>query len=63
MQINLSEEIIKTVCIALRTEKSHLECLLRFVECGKAAKEKEEEFKSKLAEVEETLQVFEELLQ
>ena len=61
MQINLSEETIKTVCKALRIEKNHLEGLLIKVECGKAAKGKEEEFKSKLAEVEEALQVFEEL--
>ena len=63
MQINLSEETIKTVCRALRSEKSGLQGMLRRVDVGTAAKEKEEEFKSKLAEVEEALQVFEELLQ
>lgn len=63
MQINLSEETIKTVCKALRINKNHLEGLLIKVECGKAAKEKKEEFESKLAEVEDALQIFEELTQ
>ena len=61
MQINLSEETIKTVCKALRIEKNHLEGLLIKVECGRVAKEKKEEFKNKLVEVEDALQIFEEL--
>ena len=43
MQINLSEETIKTVCSALITRKNTLEGLLIKIECGKAAKEKKEE--------------------
>lgn len=61
MQINLSEETIKTVCRALRSEKNILQGMLRRIECGTAAKEKEEDFKKKLVEVEDALQVFEEL--
>ena len=63
MQINLSEETIKTVCRALRSKKNTLEGMLRRVEVGTASKEKEKEFKSELAEVEDALQVFEELTQ
>ena len=61
MQINLSEEIIKTVYRALKSEKNSLQGMLRRVEAGTAAKKKEEEFKNQLAEVEDALQVFEEL--
>ena len=61
MQINLSEETIKTVYRALKTEKNGLQGMLRRVEAGTAAKGKEEEFKNQLAEVEDALQVFEEL--
>lgn len=61
MQINLSEETINTVCRALRNNKSGLQGMLRRVDVGTATKEKEEEFKSKLAEVEDALQIFEEL--
>ena len=53
MQINLSEETIKTVCRALRSEKNNLQGMLRRIEVGTASKEKEEEFKSKLAEAED----------
>lgn len=63
MQINLSEETIKTVCGALRSKKNGLEGMLRRIEVGTASKEKEEEFKNELAEVEDALQVFEELTQ
>ena len=63
MQINLSEETIKIVCRALRSDRNTLQSMLRRVEVGTAAKEKEEEFKSQLAEVEDALQVFEELTQ
>lgn len=61
MQINLSEKTIKTVCRELRNNKRSLEGMLRRVEAGTAAKEKEEVFKSQLAEVEDALQIFEEL--
>jgi hypothetical protein len=60
MQVNLSEETIKTVCRALRSEKNNLQGMLRRIEVGTASKEKEEVFKSHLAEVEDALQVFEE---
>jgi hypothetical protein len=63
MQINLSEETINTVCRALRSDKNNLQAMLRRIEVGTASKEKEEEFKSKLAEVEDALRVFEELTQ
>lgn len=63
MQINLSEETIKTVCRALRNDKNNLQGMLRRIEVRTASKEKEEEFKRKLAEVEDALQVFEELTQ
>lgn len=63
MQINLSEETIKTVCKALRSNKNTLQGMLRRIEVGTAAKEKEEESKNQLAEVEDALQVFEELTQ
>ena len=63
MQINLSEETIKTVCRALRSEKNNLQGMLKRIEVGTASKEKEEEFKSKLAEAEDALQIFEELTQ
>ena len=61
MQINLSEDTIKTVCKSLRSEKNTLQGMLRRIECGTASKEKEEVFKNHLAEVEDALQVFEEL--
>ena len=61
MQINLSEETIKTVCRALRSEKNNLQGMLKRIEVGTASKEKEEEFKSKLAEAEDALQIFEEI--
>ena len=62
MQINLSEETIKTVWKALTTRKNYLEGMLIRVECGTALKEKEEDFKIMLAEVEEALQVFDEII-
>lgn len=62
MQINLSEETIKTVWKVLTLRKNYLEGMLIKVECGRALKEKEEDFKIMLAEVDEALQVFEELI-
>ena len=62
MQINLSEETIKTVWKALTTRKNYLEGMLIKIECGRALKEKEEYFKIMLAEVEEALQVFDEII-
>lgn len=61
-KVDLSEETIKTVCRALRSEKNNLQGMLRRIEVGTASKDKEE-FKSKLAEAEDALQIFEELTQ
>ena len=62
MQINLSEETIRTVWKALTFRKNHLEGMLIKVECGSASKENEEYFKIMLSEVEEALQVFDEII-
>ena len=62
MQINLSEETIRTVWKALTIRKNHLEGMLINVEFGSASKEKEEDFKIMLSEVEEALKVFEEII-
>lgn len=62
MQINLTEETIKTVWKALTIRKNYLKSMLIKVEFGTALKEKEEDFKIMLIEVEEALQVFEELI-
>ena len=59
MQINLSEEIIKTVWKSLTFRKIHIESIL---ECGRVSKEKEAVFKIMIAEVEEALQVFDEII-
>ena len=61
MQINLSEEMIKTVYKALKNDKSGLQSMLIRVEVGTAAKEMKEVFEQELAEVNDALQVFEEL--
>lgn len=61
MQINLSEETIKTVYKALKSEKNTLHGMLRRIEVGTAAKEKKEIFEQQLEEVEYALQVFDEL--
>lgn len=61
MQINLSDETINTVCRALRSNKNILESRLRQVEIGRAAKEKEDDFKKKLEEVKDALSIFEDL--
>lgn len=63
MQINLSEETIKTVYRALKCEKNVIQGMLRRVEAGTAAKEKKPIFEQELAETEEALKVFEELTQ
>lgn len=61
MQINLSDETIETVCRALRSNKNILENRLMQVKIGKAAKEKEDDFKNRLEEVKDALSIFEEL--
>ena len=61
MQINLSEEIIKTVHKALKGNKSALQSMLIRVKVGTAAKEMKEVFEQELAEVNDALQVFEKL--
>ena len=61
MQIDLSEELIKTVYKALKGEKNALQSMLIRVEVGTAAKEMKEVFEQELAEVNDALQVFEEL--
>ena len=61
MQINLSEETIKTVYKALKSEKNTLQGMLRRIKVGTAAKEKKEIFEQQLVEVDDALQVFEEL--
>lgn len=61
MQINLPDETIETVCRALRSNKNILENRLMQVKIGKAAKEKEDDFKNRLEEVKDALSIFEEL--
>lgn len=61
MQINLSKEIIRTVCNSLRNDKNRCIAMLRQIEAKKAAKEIEEDVKKQIAEVESALQVFEEI--
>lgn len=61
MQINLSEEIIKTVYKALKGNKNALQSMLIRIEVGTAAKEMKEVFEQELAEVNDALQVFEKL--
>ena len=61
MQINLSEEIIKTAYKALKGNKNALQSMLIRVKVGTAAKEMKEVFEQELAEVNDALQVFEEL--
>ena len=63
MQINLSEETIKTVCRALRSEKNNLQGMLRRIEVGTASNEKEEASKSKLAAAADASQTFEQSTQ
>lgn len=64
MQINLSEETIKTVKRVLKSEqKSILWCLEVSLPNGKVNPNKKEEMEQRLLEVEDALQVFEELTQ
>lgn len=63
MKVNLSKEVIETVCGALRNDKRHLETMLYIsIPNKKASADKKEEFECKLAEVEEALSVFEKLI-
>ncbi len=59
MQINLSDEIIKTVWKSLIFRKIRIESIL---ECGSVSKEKEAVFKIMIAELEEALRVFDEVI-
>ena len=62
MEINLSMEVINTVCKALRSERGGLKSWLEVsLPNGKANPDKKEEMEQKLAEVEYALSVFEEL--
>lgn len=64
MQINLSEETIKTVQRVLKSEQKSIKwCLEVSLPNGKINPDKKEELKQKLAEVEDALQVFDELAQ
>ena len=58
MQINLSEETIKTVYDVLEGEKRYLINLL----CNEKDIRKERKFRNRLVKVEDALQVFEELM-
>lgn len=58
----MRSEYTKTVWKALTIRKNYLKSMLIKVEFGTALKEKEEDFKIMLIEVEEALQVFEELI-
>lgn len=60
MEINLSTETIKTVYNALRSNKQSLK---RQLNNEKTSVNKKEIIKNQLAEVEEALQVFEELIE
>ena len=62
MQVNLSEETIKTVIKALKNDKGGLQSMLIRVEIGKAAKEKKGFYEQCLSEVNDALQVFEEFI-
>ena len=63
MEINLSMETINTVCSALRNKQHGLKWWLEVkLPNGKANPDKKEEMKQKLAEVEDALAVFEELI-
>lgn len=64
MQINLSEETVKTVKRVLKSEQKSIKWWLEVsLPSGKVNRDKKEEMKQKLAEVEDALQVFEELSQ
>lgn len=59
MQINLSEETIKTLCNELKEQKAFLTNLL----CNERDDEKEKKYRNRLIKVTNALQVFEELSQ
>lgn len=64
MIINLSNEVINTVCISLNDSRRHLEWQLNHgIPCGKVNLDKKEIIQNNLADVNEALQVFEELAQ
>lgn len=58
MEVNVSQEVIDTVCNSLRASKYSLQNQLRNVE---RASNKEEILKYQLADVEEALKVFQNL--
>lgn len=63
MEINLSEKTINTVCNALRNSRHGLKWQLEVsISNGKMNKNKKEIIECQLAEVEDALLVFEELL-
>jgi hypothetical protein len=63
MEINLSTEIIKTVYNSLRSNRHSLKSHLEFtIPNGKMDISRKEIMEHQLAEVEEALQVFEELM-
>ena len=59
-KVDLSDETIKTIYKALKSEKNTLQGMLRRIEVGTASKENKEIFEQQLAEVEDALQIFEE---
>lgn len=63
MEINLSDETIKTVYNSLRSSKQNLERQLAGISNGRAKKGKEEIIEYQLTEVEDALFVFEELME
>ncbi len=62
MQINLSYETIKTVWKTLKFRKDDLESILIKFECGSPSTEIEKDFKIMLAELDEALRVFDEVI-
>lgn len=63
MEINLSDETIKTVYNSLRSSKQNLERQLAGISNGRAKKGKKEIIEYQLTEVEDALFVFEELME
>ena len=59
MQINLSEETIKTVCDVLESEKRFLINLI----CNEKDMRKERKYRKRLVQVENAQQIFEEVKQ
>ena len=62
MEINLSEEVINTVCSSLRDSKHHLKHQLELISIKKVNPNRKEIIEHQLEEVEDALAVFEELL-